>query len=190
MRLDLNADADEALVLLAQLGARTRLLAHHALVLQAADAISLALNALAVPHDAQWLRMGAALHDAGKILHPHEEHGPGTAHEAAGQALLLKQGVPAQWASCCVSHGAWQTPGLALEPCSVALADHLWRGARPADLELRVIDLAAERAGCSRWQLFGAMDDAFEAIAAEGPARLRGGRSAQRRTLSTLEPMQ
>ena len=183
MHLEFNADTDEALAMLAQLGASATLLAHHSFVLEAAKAISQAFDAMAVPHDAQWLRMGAALHDAGKILHPHEEHGPGAAHEAAGQVLLLAHGVPAHWASCCVSHGAWQTPGLALETCAVALADHLWRGARPADLELRVIDLAAERAGCSRWQMFGPLDEAFEAIAAEGPARL----VAQRRALSHLE---
>ena len=172
MALDVNATTDEALALLAQLGASAGLLAHHAWVLQAANAISAALNAQAVPHDAQWLRMGAALHDAGKIVHPHEAHDPGARHEEAGQTLLLAHGVPSHWASCCVSHGAWQMPGLALEPSAVALADHLWRGAKPNDLELRVIDLAAERLACSRWQLFTPLDDAFEAIAANGPRRL------------------
>eukprot|EP01030_Chromulinospumella_sphaerica_P001838 gene1838-1803_t len=116
------------------------------MVLQAAQALSAALKAAAVAHDAQWMAMGAALHDVGKLLYVQEVSGPGSEHEAAGEALLLKAGVPAHLARCCVTHGQWQNCE-ALESLCVALADRLWRGARCPELELRVIDAAAERKG-------------------------------------------
>jgi hypothetical protein len=161
---------------LALWGASPRLLHHHRVVLQAAQAISAGLHAAAVPHDAQWIVMGAALHDAGKLLFPHEVHGPGSQHEAAGEALLLQRGVPAHWARCCVTHGPWAASD-ALESLCVALADRLWRGSRCAELELCVVDAAAQRKGCDRWSIWAPLEDVFEAIAADGPARLQASRA-------------
>ena len=63
-----------------------------------------------------------------------------------------------------------------LEKLLVALADKLWKGVRVADLETRVIDALATRAGEDRWSLFVPLDDAFEQIAAGGIERLQRSR--------------
>ena len=120
--------------------------------------------------------MGAALHDVGKLLYVQELSGPGSQHEAAGEAWLLEAGVPAHWARCCVTHGQWHSCD-ALESLCVALADRLWRGERCPELELRLIDAAAERKGCDRWSIWSPLEDVFEAIAADGPARLQASSS-------------
>jgi hypothetical protein len=41
-------------------------------------------------------------------VHPEELSGPGSRHEGAGQALVLKHGVQPEVAKCCVSHAAWR----------------------------------------------------------------------------------
>lgn len=42
-------------------------------------------------------RIGIALHDAGKVLFPAELDRPGSQHEAAGERMLLEQGIAQQW---------------------------------------------------------------------------------------------
>lgn len=168
-------DREEAYALLRALGAKDRLLRHLALVGEAADGLDAAYRRLGLDFDARLIELGVAVHDAGKILHPDELDGPGSRHEAAGEVLLLKHGVQADVAGCCVSHAAWDAAGLSLEARTVALADKLWKGRREPELELLVIDGAAERLGVDRWEVFGELDSAFEAVAAEGDERL--GRS-------------
>ena len=54
----------------------------------------------------------------------------------------------------------------------IALADKLWKGARVRDLEELVIDGSAESVGRDRWEVFAALDEMFEEIAAAADDRL------------------
>jgi hypothetical protein len=170
-------DRSGAYELLRELGAPSRLIHHAQLVAEAADLLLLEFQALGVPCDFHLVELGAVLHDAGKINHPQELSEPGLLHEQAGQALLLAHGVQPEIALCCVSHGAWNLPGVSLEERVVALADKLWKGKREADLELSVIDEIAVRIGVSRWDVFERLDTAFEKIAADGADRIRKSRA-------------
>ena len=167
--LDNCADAHQ---LLGKLGASARLLLHLQLVGEAADLLIRAYADLGFDFNAQWIELGVAVHDAGKITHPEELMSPGSLHEPAGKALMLQNDVQTEVAECCISHAAWRTQGLSLEELSVALADKLWKGKREADLELLVIDQAALRLGVDRWDVFEALDSVFEEIAAGGSGRL------------------
>lgn len=162
----------DATTLLQQLGAPARLLRHVELVGEAAEALLAVLAEHTVPLDATFVRAGVVLHDVGKTLHPAELAASGARHEAAGEQLLLRNGVAPALARVCVSHAAWRTADVKLEERVVALADKLWKGARVAELETMVLDGAAARLGVDRWQLFVAFDDAFERIAAGGDERL------------------
>lgn len=163
--------------LLGALGASPRLLRHLQLVGEAADGLLDAYAALQIACDARWIELGVAVHDAGKILHPNELDGPGSQHEPAGEAMLLAQGVEAKIAHCCVSHAAWLAPDVSFEELSVALADKLWKGKREEALELLVIDAAAGKLGCSRWDIFAGLDNAFEQIASGATERLERSRT-------------
>ena len=160
------------LALLQQLHASAALVQHHRLVLEAADGICDALAEARVPFDRPFVEAGTALHDAGKILFPQEIHGPGSAHETAGEAFLVTHGVDPGLARCCRTHAAWRGPDVRFEERLVALADTLWKGVRKPELEESVIAEAALRAGADRWALYITLDDAFERVAATGPDRL------------------
>jgi putative nucleotidyltransferase with HDIG domain len=170
-------DRNDALFLLNELGATPRLVHHSQTVGHAADAVMGRLKSLGIICDARLIEMGAILHDAGKIQQPQELSQPGTLHEKAGEALLLSQGVQPEVARFCVSHAQWNLPGISLEERVVALADKLWKGKREPDLELDVIDEVAARLGGSRWDVFEALDNTFENIAASGAERLELSRS-------------
>lgn len=163
----------DAYQLLKELGAAPRLLLHVELVGEAADLLVKGYADLGLTFNAGLIELGVAIHDAGKIAHPEEMHGPGSFHEAAGKQLMLNSDVQAEIAECCVSHAAWRSPGLSLEELTVALADKLWKGKREEDLELLVIDLVAERLGTDRWEVFPILDSVFEGIAAGGADRLQ-----------------
>ena len=171
--LDARADA---YALLQRLGATPHLLLHLQLVGEAADELIALFGTIGVTYDAKAIELGAALHDAGKIVHPNELSGPGDQHEQAGEHLLLAHGVPARLAHFCVSHAAWDAPGVSFEELTVALADALWKGVRIEALELRVIDAIAERLGVGRWTIYTPMDDGFERIASRGSERLARSR--------------
>jgi hypothetical protein len=164
---------NEAHDLLRRLRAPQHLLRHAQLVGEAADSLIAVYRQLGVACDITVIELGAAVHDAGKIVHPAELSGPGSRHEHAGQALMLKHGVQSEVAKCCISHSAWRDPDVTFEERTVALADKLWKGARDTDLELAVIDEAAFRLGVGRWDVFTRFDLAFEAIAAGADERLR-----------------
>jgi putative nucleotidyltransferase with HDIG domain len=174
---DMLKDRNEALLLLKKLGATPRLVHHSQTVGGAADAVIHQMRSLSVNCDARLIEMGAILHDAGKIQHPQELAQPGTLHEQAGEGLLLSHGVQPEVARFCVSHAQWNLPGVSLEERVVALADKLWKGKREPDLELAVVDEVAARLGCSRWDVFEALDNTFEKIAAAGAERLEHSRS-------------
>lgn len=171
---------DDAYLLLRDLGATERLLLHSRLVGEAADELMRAYGEFGIEFDTTLVTLGAALHDAGKILHPEELDGPGSMHEAAGERLLLAHGVPPEVARCCVLHGVWQGSDVPLEGRTVALADRLWKGTRGGALELAIVDDIASRLGVGRWDLFVKFDCVFEQIAAGGPERLQRSRGGQR----------
>lgn len=162
---------EDAFALLAELGASAHLIRHHALVVEAAEALLHGLAPYAATYDAQSVLLGAALHDAGKILHPMEMRGPGNRHEDAGRALLERHGHPTL-ARFCVTHAAWDRDALELEDLLVALADKLWKGKRVEALETRVIQRLASALGRELWDVFTTADAAFERVAADGDRRL------------------
>jgi hypothetical protein len=103
---------------------------------------------------------GAATHDIGKVVHVAELTGPGSAHEAAGEELLLRYGVPAHLARFAASHGSWASPEATLDDLLVSLADQIWKGNRVPDLEHRVAGAA------------GHLTDVLDSLAADAPERL------------------
>jgi len=103
---------------------------------------------------------GAATHDIGKVVHVAELAGPGSAHEAAGEELLLRYGVPAHLARFAASHGSWASPDVALDDLLVSLADQIWKGNRVSGLENRVTEAT------------GHLTDVLDALAADAPRRL------------------
>lgn len=131
---------------------------------------------LRVSHDAEFVRIGIVLHDAGKILHPAELEASGADHEPAGQRLLLENGVSAPLARVCLSHARWSSMEASLEELLVALADKLWKGVRNEKLEQLVIDAVAATLQQDRWDLFVELDTTFEEIAAGGTDRLERSR--------------
>jgi hypothetical protein len=164
---------EDAIKLLAQLGAPARLLQHVKLVGEAAELLIGQLDQLNIQIDQAFIRTGVIFHDAGKILYQAELSNKGNQHEAAGEQLLLQHGVDARLARCCRSHAQWQSMDCSLEELVIALADHLWKGKRSPELELAVIDECAVRLNCTRWDIFVVLDSHFESIAANGNERLR-----------------
>lgn len=162
---------------LRQHGAPAHLLRHVQLVAEAADALETAYHELGLNFNSQLLQLGVALHDAGKIFHPLELSQAGHLHEAAGRDFLLQQGIAAELAEICASHGNWQDLHDELEALSVALADKLWKGKRVAELEQKVVSLIATRLGLDEWQILIQLDTVFETIAADGDQRLARSRS-------------
>lgn len=163
---------EEAYSLLESLGAPRRLIIHLRLVGEAAEEVIAGLRALGVEFNEELVRLGAAIHDAGKIVHPNELDGSGNEHESAGEKLLLDNGVQAEVARCCLSHARFEVMAVTFEELLVALSDKLWKGKRVEALELRVIDTAAELLDKERWEVFSVLDGCFEGVASKGDARL------------------
>ncbi len=162
----------DAYQLLRALDAPDRLLQHVMLVGEAADLLIKFYNSLNIKFDERLITLGVAIHDAGKVRYPHELDGPGSLHEAAGEQLMLDNGVQPEIARCCVSHAAWREADVSFEELSVALADKLWKGKREADLELRVIKAIAMKLQVDHWDVFMVCDTKFEKIAAGADDRL------------------
>lgn len=161
----------QAAELLRAHGASAWLLRHHELVLEATDALVGELSAWA-RFDASLVRLGAALHDAGKLFHPEETRAPGHAHEAAGEAWLLSLGVPPRLAQICVTHARWDEHRASLEDRLVALADKLWKGKRDEALERALVTELAKQTGLDPWECFERFDALCERIASGGDERL------------------
>jgi hypothetical protein len=160
----------DAYQLMQQLGATPKLLRHVQLVGEAAELLVAELQYFQL--DDRLIRLGVAIHDAGKILHPQELSHPGNQHEADGETLLLSHGVEPAIARCCRSHAQWQTMACSLEELMIALADNLWKGKRNQSLEDLVIRELASRSQQDYWYVFMQMDACFEQIAAGGDNRL------------------
>lgn len=167
---------EEAYDLLRSLGAPARLLRHAQFVSGAAGEFLAKMRSLGVPVHEDTALLGAALHDAGKIVHQSELDGEGSEHEAAGEKLLLAAGVQPAIARCCLSHARCETMDVSFEELLVALSDKLWKGKRLDSLELRVIDETAKLLGKTRWDLFCELNRCFEQIASRGDERLAQSR--------------
>ena len=166
-----------ARILLSELGAPPRLLRHVELVGEAADLLLAGLERLGVPLHAEFVGVGVVLHDAGKVLHPAELDAGGSEHEPAGQLLLVERGVSPALARVCVSHARWAQMQVTFEELLVALADKLWKGARHAELERRVVDHVAATRAVDFWDVFVDLDTLFEDVAAGAADRLQRSRT-------------
>ena len=164
--------ASEGLAWLAARGAHPWLVRHHELVVEAAGQLIEGLASLGVPFDREHVLAGAAIHDAGKILHPREMAEAGHAHERSGEAMLLAAGADARIARACVTHADWSHPSATIEDRLIALADKLWKGKRDDDLERALVEELAASSGRAAWDVFEAFDGLCERIASDGPARL------------------
>jgi hypothetical protein len=122
--------------------------------------------------DREAVMFGAATHDVGKVIHPEELSGPGSAHERAGYELLLTEGIPERLARFARTHGDWSASGLTVEDHLVTLADKIWKAKRVAGLEDLVVDRLAEAVGTERWRAFMSLDEILEQLAAESNQRL------------------
>jgi hypothetical protein len=107
---------------------------------------------------------GSATHDVGKILHVAELSGPGSAHEQAGQRLLVAQGVSAELARFAATHASWTRPEAGLEDLMVSVADKIWKNKRVPELEDLFIARLAASSGRAHWEEFIAVDELLERI--------------------------
>lgn len=173
MTVDESISPNGALRLLARLGASPWLVRHHELVLEAATLLcDLVQTRFDLAFDRQQVLVGAAIHDAGKILHPEEMSQPGHQHERAGEHLLATHGIPSALSRFCVTHASWQRPDIAIEDLLVALADKLWKGKRDDSLEPLVVERIARAVQRPAWDVFETLDSICDEIAADGPTRL------------------
>ncbi|MFC3152290.1 HD domain-containing protein [Litoribrevibacter euphylliae] len=163
----------DAYSLLDKLNAPEHLKIHVRLVGEAADLIIDTLQGLGFLLDFEFIRIGVAIHDIGKIIHTNEMIGPGSEHEPEGEQMLLELGVDARIARCCLSHARFDSMNCSIEELLIALSDKLWKGKRVESLELKVIDTLAQIKGTDRWDLFADLDACFENIAAGGHDRLQ-----------------
>jgi HD superfamily phosphodiesterase len=163
---------DDAYNFLQDLEAPSHLIQHVKLVAEAAEILILQFQQLNLSFDPEWIRLGVAFHDTGKILYPGELIKHGNQHEAAGEKLLLNQGVAPKIARCCRSHGQWDRIECSFEELVIALADCLWKGKRNIELEHRTISTAAQILQKDYWDIFVYLDDRFEEIARDGDMRL------------------
>lgn len=165
---------DDVVDLLLDLNAPPRLAIHLRLVHDVAVRLTAEVERrwprLAV--DASAVRFGAAIHDIGKVLHPAELTGPGSAHERAGYDLLIARGVAEPLARFARTHASWTGPGIRTEDLLVGLADKVWKGRRQDDLEQRFLGELADAARLEAWEVFLELDDVLGRLADDGPARL------------------
>jgi hypothetical protein len=159
--------------LLVELAAPPRLTAHLRIVHDTACELTESLDRRypGVSFDRDQVQFGAATHDIGKVLYPEEISGPGSAHEFAGQNLLLDRGFDARLARFARDHASW-AESAELEDLLVSLADKIWKGKRVETLEDLVVDRLARATGLARWQVFVALDDLIAPIAAGADSRL------------------
>ncbi|MEV6716073.1 HD domain-containing protein [Lentzea sp. NPDC051208] len=160
--------------LLIELRASPRLVAHlravHDVACELVDWVERHHPSVTVDREA--VLYGAATHDIGKVLHPNELSGAGSAHEPAGHALLRERGVEERLARFARTHASWTAPGISLEELLVSLADKVWKAKRVPDLEQLVTERLAKAVGQEAWEVFMALDDELDRIASGSDARL------------------
>ncbi|MFF1681887.1 HD domain-containing protein [Streptomyces sp. NPDC058256] len=126
----------------------------------------------ALRFDRDAVLFGAATHDIGKTAHVGELSGPGSAHEEAGRALLLAQGVSAELARFAGTHAAWTGADIGIEDLLVSVADKIWKNKRVQELEDLVVARLAEASGRTRWEEFLAFDDVLGVLGDGADQRL------------------
>ncbi|MEU9167500.1 HD domain-containing protein [Streptomyces sp. NPDC048420] len=160
--------------LLRALDAPPRLAAHLRLVHDVAYQLTdwLARQYPALQLDREAVLFGAATHDIGKTAHVRELSGPGSAHEKAGQDLLLAQNIPPHLARFAATHATWTRPDIGLEDLLVSVADKIWKNKRVPELEDLVVRRLAEASGRTVWEEFLEFDDALTAVGEDAEERL------------------
>lgn len=165
---------DRAAVIVRALDAPPRLAAHlravHDVACQLVDWMKITYGT--VRFDADAVLFGAATHDIGKVLHPDELSGPGSAHETDGYQLLLDHGVGEAAARFARTHSAWTDPDIGMDDLLVSLADKIWKAKRVPELEQLIVQHVAAVSGQEAWQVFMALDEELDRIAADADQRL------------------
>ncbi|MFJ3754963.1 HD domain-containing protein [Streptomyces sp. NPDC090080] len=160
--------------LLRLLDAPPRLAAHlravHDVAVDLVDWVRDRCPELAVDRDG--VLFGAATHDVGKILHPEELTGPGSAHEDAGRDLLLSHGFAPARARFAATHADWDSPAVTVEDLLVSTADKVWKDKRVAGLEDRLVAALADACRRAPWEEYLALDDLLTRLGADAAARL------------------
>ncbi|MCX5144589.1 MULTISPECIES: HD domain-containing protein [unclassified Streptomyces] len=164
----------DAADLLRELSAPPRLAAHlrlvHDVAVQLADWV--VLHCPGLPFDREAVLFGAATHDVGKVLHPAELTGPGSAHEEAGRDLLLSRGFAPALARFAGTHASWTDPGAGFEDVLVSTADKIWKNKRVTALEDLVVTRLVRASGRERWEEFLALDEILGRIGDGADRRL------------------
>lgn len=165
---------DQVVALLEMLHAPPRLAAHLRAVHDVAAQLTAAIadRFPTLPTDRAAVLFGAATHDIGKVRHPEELSGPGSAHEPAGYDLLRRHGVAEPLARFARTHASWHADGIGVDDLLVSVADKVWKGNRVTDLEESLVDRLAEATGRERWSVFLALDDVLDRLAADADRRL------------------
>lgn len=165
---------DRVAELLAELGSPPRLAAHlravHDVAHQLVEWVERCYPA--VIFDREAVLFGAATHDVGKTLHLAELAGPGSAHEEAGQAILLDHGISLELARFAATHASWVDARVGLDDLLVSLADKVWKNKRVPDLEDLVVARLAEATGRAAWEEFIALDEVLACIGDAADGRL------------------
>ncbi|MET9593030.1 HD domain-containing protein [Streptomyces sp. NPDC006516] len=160
--------------LLSELGSPPRLAAHlravHDVARQLVDWMQQCCPA--VIFDREAVLFGAATHDIGKTVHLEELSRPGSAHEEAGQALLLSHGISPELARFAATHASWAEAGVGFEDLLVSLADKIWKNKRVPELEDLVVAQLARVTGRAAWEEFIALDEILARIGDVADERL------------------
>ena len=168
----LPSQADD---LLLETRAPSRLIAHLRLVHDIACQLTAKINAtwpkLVIDERAAYL--GAAIHDIGKVIHPHELSEPGHEHEDAGRELLLKRGWSEASARFALTHGRDLGANNPIEDLLVAIADNVWKGKRNEPLEEALAAHIATASGQEPWEVWLTLDDILSDLAEPAAERLR-----------------
>jgi len=93
-------------------------------------------------------------------------------HERTGYELLLDHGVEEDLARFARTHADWTADDIGVDDLLVSLADKVWKAKRVADLEQLLTEHLATAGGQELWEVFLALDDVLDRIAADADARL------------------
>ncbi|MFF3304354.1 HD domain-containing protein [Streptomyces sp. NPDC002908] len=165
---------DRVAELLTRLGSPPRLAAHLRAVHDVARRLVgwMQERYPAVIFDRDAVLFGAATHDIGKTVHLDELGGPGSAHEEAGQALLLGHGIGPEFARFAATHASWAEAEVDFEDLLVSLADKIWKNKRVPELEDLVVARLARATGRAAWEEFIALDEILARIGDAADERL------------------
>ncbi|VEP18818.1 HD domain-containing protein [Hyella patelloides LEGE 07179] len=164
----------EIYAFLQQQKAPERLIKHHKLVVEATEEIITDLKTNFPNLDCNYSQVliGAAIHDAGKIIFNNEIYKSGNRHELEGEQYLINLGIPPHIAKFCRTHAHWNDPDNTIEDLLVAVADVLWKGCRNEQLENLVISRISNLMEKDFWDVFLIVDSLFEKVSDCGIDRL------------------